>query len=54
MTGKYIEKLLELMTDLEKSAVQALSKSEYTNHHELLAKIKYLAGYIETLRVQVI
>lgn len=54
MTGKYIEKLLKIVEQLEKEAETCLGKSDEISHHSLLGKIKYLTGYVETLRDEVI
>ena len=50
MNGKYIEKLIELMDALEKEAEECLKTSDEMRHHTLLGNIKYLSGYIATLK----
>ena len=50
MTKEYLDKLYELMQELDELATKRLLKSNYTEDTILLTKIKYLIGYIESLK----
>ena len=54
MNEDYINKLLQIVAELEEMATETLSNSNVMNEIEIMNKIKYLAGYVEALKAKLV